>query len=66
MKLLEHGLKVVEMVLEKRLRRIFTVDEMQFDSMPERGAIYSVLHLEKNSVMLEDVMYVFCGPMQRL
>ena len=26
--LLEHGMKVVEMVFEKRLRRIVTVDEM--------------------------------------
>ena len=29
-KLLEHGMKVVEWVLEKRLHRIVTVDEMQF------------------------------------
>ena len=28
--LLEHGMKVVESVLEKRLHRIVTVDEMQF------------------------------------
>ena len=30
MKLLEHGMKVVERVLEKRLNGIVTVDEMQF------------------------------------
>ena len=29
-KLLEYGMKVVERVLEKRLHRIVSVDEMQF------------------------------------
>ena len=35
-KLLEHGMKMVERVLEKRLYRIVTVDEMQLGFMPER------------------------------
>ena len=34
LKLHEHGMKVVEMVLEKRLCRIVTVDEMQSGFMP--------------------------------
>ena len=34
-KLLDHGMKVVERVLDKRLCRIVTVDEMQFGFMPE-------------------------------
>ena len=33
-KLLEHGMKVVERVMEKRLCRVLTVDEMRFGSMP--------------------------------
>ena len=32
-KLLQHGMKVVEKVLEKRLCRIVSVDEMQFGFM---------------------------------
>ena len=36
-KLLEHGMKVVESMLVKWLRRIVFVDEMQFGFMPERG-----------------------------
>ena len=36
-KLLEHSMKVVERVLEKRLCRIVSVDEMQFGFMPEKG-----------------------------
>ena len=38
-------MKVVERVLEKRLNRIVTVDEMKFDFMPERGTIYAVFIL---------------------
>ena len=34
-KLLQNGMKVVEMVFEKRLRRIVSVCEMQFGFMPE-------------------------------
>ena len=39
MKLLEHGKKMVERVLEKRLCIKLSVDEMQFGSMHERGKI---------------------------
>ena len=35
-------MKVVERVLENRLHKIVTIDEMKFSSMPERGAIDAV------------------------
>ena len=35
-------MKVVERVLEKRLHRIVTVDEMQFGFLPERGTLDAV------------------------
>ena len=38
----EHGMMVVERVLEKRLCRIVYVDEMQFGFMPVRGTIDAV------------------------
>ena len=41
-KLHEHGMKVVKMVLEKRLLAIVTVNEMQFGFMPEIGTIDAV------------------------
>ena len=44
---IEHGLKVVERVLEKRLCRIVFVDEMQFGFMPERGTIDAVFILRR-------------------
>ena len=36
-KLLEHGMKVFERVLEARLRRNVIIDDMQFGFMPGRG-----------------------------
>ena len=47
MKLREHGMKVVEMVLEKRLCGIVCVDEMQFGFMPERGIIDAMFFLRR-------------------
>ena len=46
-KLLEHGMKVVERVLEKILHRIVSVDEMQFCLMSERGTIDAVFILRR-------------------
>ena len=40
-------MKVVEMVLEKRLLRIVTVDKIQFDCMPVRGTIRAVFILRR-------------------
>ena len=40
---LEHGKKVVERVLEKRLHRIVSVDEIQFCFMSEVGTIGAVV-----------------------
>ena len=42
MKLLEHGMKVVERVFEKRICILVSVDEMQFGFMPVRGIIDAV------------------------
>ena len=36
-KLLGHGLKVIEKVLEKRIRALMEVDNMQFGFMPRKG-----------------------------
>ena len=46
-KLLEHGMKVVDTVLEKRLHRIVIVDEMQFGFMPEQKTIDTVFILRR-------------------
>ena len=36
-KLLEHGMKIIERVLEKRIRALVEVDDIQFSFMPGRG-----------------------------
>ena len=46
-KLLEHAMKIVEKVLERRLRRMVKVDEMQFGFMPGRGTIDAVFILRR-------------------
>ena len=46
-KLLKIGMKVVEMVLEKRLCGIVSVDEMQFGFIPGRGTIIAVFILRR-------------------
>ena len=42
-----HGMKVVERVFERRLRRIVSVDEMQVGFMPERGTVDAVFILRR-------------------
>ena len=47
-KLLEHGMNVVERMLEKKFLRIVSVDEMQFGFMPERNNSCHI-YLEKDA-----------------
>ena len=42
-KLLEHGMKIIERVLEKRIRELVKVDDMQFGFIPGRGTINALL-----------------------
>ncbi len=49
-KLLEHGMKVLERVLERRIRKKVKMDEMQFGFMPGRGttdALFIVRQLQE-------------------
>ena len=49
-RLLEHALKVLERVIEARVRKIVKIDDMQFGFMPERGtmdAIFIVRQLQE-------------------
>ena len=62
-KLLEHGMKVLERVLERRLRMKVNIDDMQFGFMLGKGtvdAIFSVRQLqEKFMEKKEDLFYAF-------
>ena len=61
-------MNVMEGVLEKRIYRIVTVDEMQFGFMPGRGTIDAVFILrrmqEGHDAKGIKVVCVFCGPME--
>ena len=46
-KLLDHGMKVVKRVLERRPCRIVTVDEMQLSPMPDRETNDAVFILRR-------------------
>ena len=63
MKLLEHGMKLVGNVLENRLCRIVTVDEMQFGFMPDSGTIHAVFIIIclQEEHHTKGKMYMFCG-----
>ena len=44
---LEHGMKVIERVLEKGLCGLVTINKMQFGFMPEKRTIDAVLVLRR-------------------
>ena len=46
-KLLDHAMKIVEKLLERRMRLMVKVDEMQFCFMPGKGTIGSVFILRR-------------------
>ena len=46
-KLLEHAIKIVEKVLERIMRHMVKVDEMQFGFMPGKGSIDAVFILRR-------------------
>ena len=50
-KLLEHAMKIVERVLEKRIRSLVNMNKMQFGFMSRRGTIGALFILRK---MLEE------------
>ena len=51
MKLLEHGMKMFEKILERRLRKLITVNNMQFGFIPGKGttdAVSIIQQLQEN------------------
>ena len=54
MKLLEHAMKIVKRVPDKRIRTLVNLNEMQFGFMPGKGTVNEkrkriILHYEKNA-----------------
>jgi len=45
-KFLERGMKIVEMVLERRIQALIKLDEMQFGFMPGKGTTDCFIYIE--------------------
>ena len=64
-KLLQQTIKIVEKMLERRMRHMVKVDEMQFGFMPGKGTMDAVsilrrLQEEYFNRQGEEVVYVLC------
>ena len=46
-KLLEHGMKILEKIIEGRLRKTVEIDPMQFGFMPGRGTIDAIFTFQQ-------------------
>ena len=46
-KLLKHGMKIVEKILEKRIKTLVEVDDMQFSFMPGKGTTDALFIVRK-------------------
>ena len=67
MKILEHEMKVVEGVLEKRLHRMVIVNKIQFGFMNDGGIInpVSILRwLQEEYHAKGKTFYVLCAPIE--
>ena len=58
-KLLEHGMKVAERVLERRLRQAVEIDKMQFGFRPGTGTTHAIFI--DNDVVLCHTLPIFMG-----
>ena len=61
-KLLEHGIKVVGRLQEKRLRRLVKVDQMQFGFMPDKSTVdaFFILRRMQESYLEKNRKLFFC------
>ena len=50
-KLLEHAMKIVERVLERRIRTLVNLNELQFGFMPGKGTVDAIFIVRR---MLEE------------
>ena len=59
-KLLEHAMKIVERVLERRIRTLVNLNEMQFGFMPGKETVDAIFIVRGISKEGQEVVYVFC------
>ena len=63
-KLLEHGMKILEKIIKGRLRKTVEIDPMQFGFMPGRGTIDAIITFqqiqEKRQEKKSRIVHNFC------
>ena len=63
MKLLEHVMKIVERILERRIPTLVNLNKMPFGFMPEKETVDAIF-IEENAGGIskegQEVVYVFC------
>ena len=47
MELLEHAMKIVERILERRIRTLVNLNEMQFGFLPGKGTVNTIFIVKK-------------------
>ena len=63
-KLLEHAMKIVERVLQRRFQELVNINSMQFGFMPGRGTIntlFTVRRMQEEYRDKKKVVRVLCG-----
>ena len=60
-KLLEHAMKIVERVLENRIRGLVTINDVQFGFMPGKGTTHALFR-----PILRKMQEEFCGRKKKL
>ena len=53
-KLLEHGMKILEKIIERRLRKTVEIDPMQFGFMPGRGTLDAIFTFQQIQEKLQE------------
>ena len=53
-KLLKHGIKIFERVLDKRIRALVEEEDMQFSFKPGRGTTDAFFYSEKNARVTQE------------
>ena len=67
-KLLEHAMKIVERVLERRIRTLVNLNKMQFGFMPEKGtvdAIFIVRRMQEDYQKKDNKLYMCFVDMEK-
>ena len=64
-KLLEHAMKIVERVLERRIRTLINLNKMQFGFMPGKGTVDAIFIVRRMQEEYQKKLYVCFVDMEK-